>query len=126
MNAHLRRFGSTSKATAESSCPYPDTAVLPCSRAVRPRTLSPSNTSRTEYSIPSFGPVKSDADLAEQVDQPSRTRRQSRVIGLELNRDSFQPVGKRSMRRGRHDSGFVDQAIDVFHHVAQCFSRLGV
>src|SRR5579859_4492792 len=118
MNAHLSRSGSTSKATAESSCPYPDTAVLPCSRAVRPRTLRPSNTSRIGYSIPSFGPVESDADLAEQVDQPPRTRRQGRVIGLELNRDSFQPVGKRSVRRGRRHSGLVDQAIDVLHQVA--------
>src|SRR6266851_6829010 len=126
MNAHLSRFSSTNRVTAESSCPCPDTAVSPCSSAARPRILRPSNTSRTEYSIPSFGPVESDADLAEQVDQPSRTRRQSRVIGLELNRDSFQAVRKRSVRRGRHDSGLVDQTIDVLHHVAQRFPGLGV
>src|SRR5882762_9284144 len=118
MSAHPSRFSSTNRATAESSCPCPDTAVSPCSLAARPRIWRPSNRSRTECSIPSFGPVESDADLAEQVDQPPSTRRQSRVIGLELNRDSFQPVRERSVRRGRYGRGLFDQAIDVLHQVA--------
>ncbi len=69
---------------------------------------------------------ESDPDLAQQVDQPPRAGRQRRVIGLELNRYSFQPVGKGSMRRGRQIGGLVDQAIDVLHHVAQAFPGLGV
>src|SRR6267378_6404921 len=126
MNAHRSRLSSTSRATAESSCPCPGTAAWRCSRAARPRMLRPSSTSRTEYSIPLFGPAKSDTDLAEQVHQPPCTRGQSRVIGLELNRDSFQTVGKRSVRRGRHDRGLVDQVIDVLHQVAQAIPGLGV
>ena len=42
-----------------------------------------------------------DTDFAEQIDQPPRARRQRRVIGLELNRDSFQAGRAATLRRGR-------------------------
>src|SRR3981081_1848690 len=118
MNACPNRCSSTNRATGESSCLWPATAVLPCSRAVPPRISSPLNTSPIEYSIRSCGRVESDSDLAEPVDQAPGTCRQSRGVGLELNRDSFQPVRKRSVRRGSQFGGLVDQAIDVLHHVA--------
>src|SRR5271170_2373457 len=108
----------------ESSYLWPVTAVLPYSRAVRTPIFRPSKTSPPEYSIRSFGPAKSDADLTEQIDQTPRTRGQRRVIGLELNRDSFQSFGKRAVRRGWQIGGFVDQAIDVLHHIAQRFPGL--
>src|SRR6202021_687511 len=101
-------------------------AVSPCSRGDRPRTSRPSKTSPIGSSIRSSGRVESNTNLAEQVDQPPRTRRQCRVIGLELNGDPLQPVRKRSVRRGGQIVGLVDQAIVLLHHVAQRFAGLRV
>jgi hypothetical protein len=58
------------------------------------------------------------SNLTEQIDQPPRTRRQGGVIGFELNGDSFQSIGKRSVARRRRIGGSLDQAIDVPHQVA--------
>src|SRR4030088_1449167 len=126
MNACTNRCSSPNRATGEPSCLWPAPAVLPCSRPPPPRISRQLNTSPIEYSIRSCGRVESDSDLAEQVDQPPRTCRQGRVVGLELNRDSFQPVRERSVRRGPQFGGLVDQAIDVLHHVAQRFPGLWI
>src|ERR1022692_23331 len=65
--------------------------------------------------------------FAEQIDEPSRARRQRWMVDFELYGDFFEPIGQRRDRRisGRRGRRFR-QALDIQHDLAQQLARAGL